>query len=297
MDDDAVLLEVKGGVAVVTLNRPDHHNAMGDAVDALFFRYLDLLRTDRDVRVVVWRGNGPSFSVGRDMAELTDAQDHDGDLESGHEGGGDEPHRADPARGRRRDVRIPRRHEFGASDFELLDRTQWATRLLYDFPVPIICAVKGWTLGTSFERALLCDVRIAAESTKLALVGVDHGVIPDAGGVARLFEIGGSALALDLALTGRRIDADEALRLGLVSQVVPDDDLDEVVAELAHGIAERPPLVTRLVREHVTALAAPGVQGTLARELVGQSMVLGSYDFHEQYQARAEDREPRYERR
>jgi hypothetical protein len=70
-----------------------------------------------------------------------------------------------------------------------------------------------------------------------------------------------------------------------------------VVAELAHGIAERPPLVTRLVREHVTALAAPGVQGTLARELVGQSMVLGSHDFHEQYQARAEDREPRYERR
>jgi enoyl-CoA hydratase/carnithine racemase len=259
VDDDPVLLEVKGGVAVVSLNRPDQHNMVGDAADSLFFRYLDLLRNDRDVRAVVWRGNGPSFSSGRDLGEL---HDHP-----------------------------------GATDLEFIERNQWQTRLLYDFPVPIICALKGWTLGTSFERALLCDVRIAAESTKLALVGVDHGVIPDAGGVARLFEIGGSALALDLALTGRRIDADEALRLGLVSQVVPDDDLDEVVAELAHGIAERPPLVTRLVREHVTALAAPGVQGTLARELVGQSMVLGSHDFHEQYQARAEDREPRYERR
>ena len=57
MDDDPVLLEVKGGVAVITLNRPDRHNAMGDAVDALLFRYLDLLRADRDVRVVVWRGS------------------------------------------------------------------------------------------------------------------------------------------------------------------------------------------------------------------------------------------------
>ena len=59
MDDDPVLLEVKGGVAVISLNRPDKHNVMGDAVDALFFRYLDLLRTDRDVRVVVWRGTAP----------------------------------------------------------------------------------------------------------------------------------------------------------------------------------------------------------------------------------------------
>ena len=297
MDDDAVLLEVKGGVAVVTLNRPDHHNAMGDAVDALFFRYLDLLRTDRDVRVVVWRGNGPSFSVGRDAAELTGGPGADGELGLAHEGNGDDPQPADPVAGRRRDARVPRRHEFGLSDFEMLDRTHWGTRLLYEFPVPIICALKGWTLGTSFERALLCDLRIAAESTKLALAGIDHGVIPDAGGVARLFEIGGPALALDLALTGRRIDADEALRLGLVSQVVPDDELDEVVAELAHGIAERPPLVTRLVREQVTGLATPAVRSTLGCALVGQSLVLGSHDYNEQHQARAEGREPRFERR
>ena len=70
MDDDPVLLEAKGGIAVLTLNRPDRHNPMGDAMDALFFRYLDLLRTDRDIRVVVWRSNGESFSCGRDMVEL-----------------------------------------------------------------------------------------------------------------------------------------------------------------------------------------------------------------------------------
>lgn len=278
MDDDPVLLEVKGGVAVITLNRPDRHNAMGDAVDALLFRYLDLLRTDRDVRVVVWRGNGESFSAGRDVAELV------GDVE------GD-----DDSVGKAR--RHAHRHGFGASDFEVLERGHWGARLLYDFPVPIVCALKGWTLGTSFERALLCDIRVAGESTKVGLPGMDHGLIPDSAGVAKLFEIGGAALALDLALTGRKVEADEALRLGLVSQVVPDDDLDDVVLDLARGIAERPPLVVRLLREQVQALAIPGVRGTLGRELAGQTLVMASHDFREQHLAREEDREPRYARR
>jgi enoyl-CoA hydratase/carnithine racemase len=260
--DDPVLLEVKGGVAVISLNRPDKHNVVGDAVDALFFRYLDLLRTDRDVRAVVWRGNGPSFSLGRDLGEL------------GTNG-----------------------HHNGAGEFELLERGMWGTRLIYEFPVPIVCALKGWAMGTMFERALLCDIRIAGESAKMALPGVDHGVIPDSAGLAKLFEIGGSALALDLALTGRRIDAAEALRLGLVSQVVPDDDLDEVALELAHRIAARSPLVVRLLRENVQALAAAGVRDTLGRELVGQAMVLASQDYREHRLAKAEDREPRYERR
>ncbi|MDD9371494.1 MAG: enoyl-CoA hydratase/isomerase family protein [Acidimicrobiales bacterium] len=278
VDDDPVLLEVKGGVAVLTLNRPDRHNAMGDAMDALLFRYLDLLRADRDVRVVVWRGNGDSFSAGRDVAELV------GEVE------GD-----DDSVGKAR--RHAHRHGFGASDFDVLDRGHWGARLLYDFPVPIVCALKGWTLGTSFERALLCDIRVAGESTKVGLPGMDHGLIPDSAGVAKLFEIGGSALALDLALTGRKVEADEALRLGLVSHVVPDDDLDEVVLDMARGIAERPPLVVRLLREQVQALAVEGVRGTLGRELVSQTLVLASHDFREQRLAREEDREPRYARR
>lgn len=283
MDDDPVLLDVKGGVAVLSLNRPDKHNAMGDALDALLFRYLDLLRTDRDVRVVVWRGNGPSFSTGRDMDELVGEPDANGQHDAPGRPAGRRPH--------------AQRHGFGASDFEVLERTQWGMRLLYDFPVPIICALKGWALGTAFERALLCDVRVAAEDAKMALPAADHGLIPDSAGVARLYEIGGSALALDLALTGRRIDAAEAMRLGLVSQVVPDDDLDEAVLDLAHGIAARPPLVVRLVREHVHALSAPSLRGTLGRELVGQTMVLASHDYHEHRAARADDREPRFERR
>jgi len=280
--DDPVLLEVKGGVAVISLNIPDRHNVVGEAVDALFFRYLDLLRTDRDVRVVVWRGNGPSFSVGRDLGDIAGHDDGDGKTNgsgNGHlNGHGNGLHST-------------------TSELELLERNHWATRLLYEFPVPIVCALKGWTLGTMFERALLCDVRIAGEGAKLALPGVDHGVIPDSAGLAKLYEIGGTALALDLALTGRRIDAGEALRLGLVSEVVPDDELDEVVLDRARSIAERPPLVIRLIREHVQTLASANVRTTLGREMVGQTIVLASHDYREHRLARAEDREARYERR
>ena len=131
----------------------------------------------------------------------------------------------------------------------------------------------------------------------MALAALDHGLVPDAAGVARLVEIGGSALALDLGLTGRRVDAAEALRLGLVSQVVPDDEVDTLAYDLARSIAARPPLAVRLVREHVQALTSPSVRGTLGRELVGQTLLLSSHDFEEQRRARAEDRQPRYERR
>ena len=189
-------------------------------------------------------GNGPSFSVGRDLNDRSSATA----------------------------TAMPRARQ--ASEFELLERGAWGTRLLYEFPVPIVCALKGWCWARCSSGRCWCDIRVAGESAKMALPGVDHGVIPDSAGLAKLFEIGGAGLALDLALTGRRIDADEALRLGLVSQVVADDDLDEVVLDLARSIAERSPLVVRLLREHVQALAAGNVRATLGREVVGQAMVL-----------------------
>ena len=109
MDDDPVLLEAKGGIAVLTLNRPDRHNPMGDAMDALFFRYLDLLRTDRDIRVVVWRSNGESFSCGRDMVELVGEDPALSGPANGDSTGDGDGHTVEPAgrrggrrRGRRR---------------------------------------------------------------------------------------------------------------------------------------------------------------------------------------------------
>ena len=237
-----VLVERAGPVAVITLNKPERHNAMGDKVDEAFFGLLDSLRNDATVRSVIWRGNGKSFSSGRDLADLG--------------------------------VRPP-----GVTDFDVIEMGHYRTRLLYEFPVPIICALKGWVLGGQFERALLCDIRIASESATMALPELQHGVITDSAGIARLMQIGGPSLALDLALTCRRIDAQEAFRLGIVSKVVAEDELDDAVMEIAQLIAERPALGVRLIREHVHALANPEVVSTLSRELVSQSLMFRSDEY------------------
>ncbi len=255
--DPQVTVRIDGHVAVVSLNRPERHNAMGDRADAEFFGILDDIRCDKNVRAVIWRGEGPSFSSGRDVADLG--------------------------------VRAP-----GVTDFDVIERGHWLTRLLYDFPVPIICALKGWVLGGQFERSLLADLRIAAESAIMALPELEHGVVTDSAGVARLFQIGGPSLALDLALTGRRITAREALSLGIVSRVVSDEDLDRVAMEMAELIASRPPMAVRLVREHVKALANPEVESTLRREMVAQTLVFKTEDYQELKRARSEGREPRY---
>lgn len=296
MDDDPVLLEVDGGVAVVTLNRPERHNAADDFTDGLLFRYLDVLRSDPTVRAVVWRAEGESFSIGRDVAELLgEPEPGPGGTNGGGPNGTAAAGGGDGAASAVGTALL--RRALAPNPFEQLERSQWLARLLADFPVPIVCALKGWTLGTAFERALLCDIRLAGESAKMALSAIDHGLLPDSAGVAKLFEVGGASLALELALTGRHLTAAEALRLGLVSQVVPDDELDAAALALARSIAERPPLAVRLVREHVQALAAAGVRGTLGRELVSQAMVVGSHDLREMREARAQDRPPRYERR
>ena len=234
-----VCLELDGPVAVVSLNNPERHNAMGDKMDEEFFSILESLRTNKSISCVIWRGNGKSFSSGRDLADLG--------------------------------VRIP-----GVSDFDVIERGHYWTKLLYEFPVPIICALKGWVLGGQFERAMLCDIRVAGESSKLALPELEHGVITDSGGLARLVEIGGHSLALDLVLTGRRIDAQEALQLGIVSRVVPDDELDKIVLEMAHTIASRPKMAVRMIRENVQSLTNPDIVALLKREIIGQSFVFAN---------------------
>ena len=176
---DTVTLLFDGPVAVVSLNRPDRHNAFNDEMDERFFDILAELHERDDVGVVVWRGEGKSFSSGRDTKEL----------------------------GKRAK---------GESDLEFIQAGHEKTRLLFTMPAPVVVALKGWVLGGSFERALLCDIRIAADDVRMGLPETAHGVIPDSGGVARLFQIAGHGVASELALTGRILDAEEALRHGIV---------------------------------------------------------------------------------
>ena len=254
---DAVKLSFDGPIAIISYDRPEKHNAFDDAMDRRLFEILEELHQRSGLRAVIWRGEGKSFSSGRDTAQLGV---------------------------RSEDI----------SDFEFIERGHRGTQLLFTLPVPTIVALKGWVIGGSFERALLCDLRIAGEGARMRLPEIAHGVVPDSGGTARLFQMAGHGVAADLALSGRVMTADEALRHGVVSRVVPDEQLDEAVLELARAIASAPELTVKMFLRTLRRIANPLVQGSLAEESVAQSLVFASEDYREFKAARAEGREPKY---
>lgn len=245
-------------LAVLTLNRPDRLNAMGDEMDGQFWAALDEIYARDDIRCVLWRAEGRAFSAGRDVNDL-----------------GNRPP--------------------GQTDYQYISAGHGQThRLLVPPKVPIVCAIQGWCIGGSFERTLLCDMRVASDDAKFRLPELAHGLIPDSGGTARLFQMCGHGIATDLVLTGRVMDADEALRHGVVSRVVPRDELDDAALEVARTIASHPPLAVHAWRQGMLDLATPTITTALHAELTAQMLVYKSDDFAEFKQARSEGRPPQY---
>jgi len=255
---DEVLLERDGPLAVVVNNRPAKLNATSDAFNRRLWEIFAEIHASPDVRAVVWRGNGPSFSSGRDLSELGGVRDG------------------------------------GMSHLEHIERGHRWTQMLLTCPAPIIVALRGWAVGGMFERALLCDLRVAAESARLWLPEARHGVVPDSGGMARLFQIAGHGVALDMALTGRVMGAAEAATHGIVSRVVPDEDLDVVVMDMAAQIAALPAFTVKMIRRDVARMAHHLVQSSIDEEAILQAQVYASDDYAEMKRAQAEDREARY---
>lgn len=252
-----VRLDVDGAIATLTNDNPDKHNAFDDHMDAQLFEALAELRQRPDVRAVVWRGEGKSWSSGRDVGSIgtnqTDMTHH-----------------------------------------ELMTRGIRGIQQLWDLDAPIIVAIQGWALGGSFQRALLCDVRIASSDARFMLPELSHGVIPDTGGVAVLQQMVGPGLVADMVLTGRRLSAEEALAHGIVSRVVEREDLDSTAYEMAERIAAAPAVTVKLARRVLSHLSRPDVRASMEDELIYQTFLNRSDDFAEMRSARAEDREPRY---
>jgi enoyl-CoA hydratase/carnithine racemase len=165
---------------------------------------------------------------------------------------------------------------------------------LWDLDAPVIVACKGWVMGGSFQRALLCDIRIAAPATRFRLPELTHGVIPDTGGFGVLYEMCGHGVVSDLVLTGRVMGADEALSHGIVSRVVEDDALDSTAMEMAHAVAAAPTVSVRMARRILRHLALPQIRSAMEDELIYQTFINRSDDMAELRAARAEDRSPRY---
>ena len=178
---DRIHLTYDGPVATITNDNPAAHNAFDDAMDLELFEAFAELRSRPDVRAIIWRGEGKSFSSGRDVSSI-------GNL------------------------------KVELTLHELMRRGHRGIQQIWEIDAPIIVAHKGWTMGGSFQRALLCDIRVAAEGARFRLPELTYGVIPDTGGFGTLFQIAGHGLVSDMVLTGRVLSADEAL-VGLRDQL------------------------------------------------------------------------------
>jgi enoyl-CoA hydratase/carnithine racemase len=258
MPNGEVRVDYDGHLAVLTVDRPEQLNAMSDFMEGQFWAAFEELEQRDDVYCVLWRAEGRAFSAGRDVTEL------------GNRGPGESDYRY-----------IATGHGF-------------THRFLVPPRVPIVCAIQGWCIGGVFERTLLCDVRIAADDAKFRLPELAHGLIPDSGGTARLFQICGPSLVSDLVLTTRVLDAEEALRHGIVSRVVARDELDDEARKVATTIAGMSPLAVRAWRQNLLDAATPPITKALHDELLAQMLVYTSEDFAEFRAARAENRPPKY---
>ena len=197
-----IIYEKVGGVAHVSLNRPERLNAYSVAMRDDFAEALWAVGADDEVRALLITGQGRAFCAGADLSEFGSA----------------------PSQVIARNVRW--------------QRDVWGQ--LIDLPKPIVVAVHGYCIGSGIEIALLADLRIAASDTVFAMPEVQLGMIPAAGGSHTLPANAGPSVALDLLLTGRRFDADAALGYGLISRAVPPDALAETAWGIAEQLAQLP---------------------------------------------------------
>ena len=214
MSYEHLLFAVSDGIATLTINRPDKLNALNDAVIAELDRAADEIGSREDIRGAIVTGAGSkAFVAGADIAELARQGTFDG-----------------KARALR-----------GQATFRKLERSS----------KPIVAAVNGFALGGGCELAMACHMRIASDNAKFGQPEVKLGITPGYGGTQRLPRLVGQGRALELILTGRMIDADEAFRIGLVSRVVPAETLLKESEQLLRGILAMSPLAVALAIEAV----------------------------------------------
>jgi enoyl-CoA hydratase len=257
MTFQTLLLEVRDGLAVLTINRPDKLNALNDTVIAELHQAALKLRDDPDVRGVIMTGAGPkAFVAGADIGDLATQGVLDG---------------------RRRAL-----------------TGQAMLRAFETMGKPVLAAVNGFALGGGCELAMACHIRIAGENARFGQPEVGLGITPGYGGTQRLPRIVGKGNALYLLLTGEHVSAQEALRIGLVSKVVPSDQLMAEADKLMRAILSKGPVALALTLEAVDR----GLEGTLEEGLRHEAdafgLVASTRDMKEGLTAFLEKRPPKF---
>lgn len=252
---ETLLTEVSGGVLVVTFNRPDVRNAINRQVQLDLRAVLDQARRDDAVGAVVLTGAGDkAFIAGADITQVA-----------------------------------------GYSKVTALDSDlQQLFDLVENYPKPTIAAVNGYALGGGCEIAMACDIRIASERARLGLPETALGVLPGAGGTQRLGRLVGTGRAIEMVLTGRMVDADEALLTGLVTSVVAPAELLDAARATAATILARGPLAVRLAKLVIRAGMDADQRTGQVVERLAQAVLYESADKAEGTAAFLDRRTPRF---
>jgi enoyl-CoA hydratase len=212
---ETLIYEKEDSIGHVRLNRPEALNAYNVQMRDDLYSVLSAIRDDDEVRVVIFKGEGEkAFCAGADLKEFLSA----------------------PSPVTARQIRF--------------DRDVWG--LFLSIPQPLIAALHGYVLGSGIEIALCCDIRIASEDARFGLPEVGLGIIPAAGGTQTLPRTVGRGKALEMLLTNRWIDAEEACQIQLVNQVVAREKLQERAKEMAEKIASHDPAAVRSAKQAVT---------------------------------------------
>jgi len=250
---------IEDGIVTLTFNRPERMNALSTPIMQGLLDGLPRLAGDPAVKVVVLTGAGRAFCAG-------------GDVKSMAEGGGERRSMAEAAAHLRSRMEV--------------------SRILHELPKPTIAMINGPAAGAGLALALACDLRIAGTSARLVTAFVRVGFSGDFGGSYFLTRLIGTARARELYFTGRSVDADEALTLGLVNQVVPDEGLDAATTELARSLAHGPSIALSLMKRNLNCAESGDLAELLDMEAVHQVQTGRTEDHREAAKAFVEKRTP-----
>ncbi|MDC0762313.1 enoyl-CoA hydratase-related protein [Brevibacillus sp. AG] len=254
---ETILYEVSEGVAVVTLNRPDKFNAFTAVMNKEITDALKQAQKDADVRCIFLTGAGRAFNAGQDLSDVS--------------GGGDV--------------------DYGGF---LRDRYNPMILQFQKTEKPIIAAVNGVAAGAGMSVALACDIRLASEKASFVNAFVNIGLVPDSGGCYFLPRIVGIGKALELAMTGEKVSAEEAMRIGLVNQVYPAESFIEDALAYARKLASLPTKGIGLIKRTMYKGLEMGLEETLEYEAFAQEAAGSTADHKEGVTAFMEKRAPRF---
>ncbi|TYL88657.1 enoyl-CoA hydratase [Bradyrhizobium cytisi] len=258
--DGKIITEVADGVGVITFNNPDKRNAMSLEMWEGFGEALTALRDDDSVRVVIMRGaGGKAFVSGADISQFE-----------------------------------KNRHNAAASE-EYGKRSAAQRALLADYPKPTIACIQGFCLGGGMQVAMLADIRIAAHDSQFGIPAAKLGIAYGFDGLRHLVSLVGPSWARLLMYTGMRIDSTEALRIGLVERVIPDDQLWGETMAIAATISQNAPLAIKAAKITIAeVLKDESARDMTAIKAIGTAC-MDSADFREGRQAFMDKRKPQFQ--